>query len=109
MTLSTEVRQARRGDGLSTPPDWAGTVEPLEFNQGEREQQNMILTKPVTKSQYSEAEAAVELGVTVDELRTLITSRIAQGEEEHNNVPAATYQPSDLVMLRYLVKYQQVA
>ncbi len=69
----------------------------------------MILTKPVTKSQYSEAEAAVELGVTVDELRTLITSRIAQGEEEHNNVPAATYQPSDLVMLRYLVKYQQVA
>jgi hypothetical protein len=69
----------------------------------------MTLTKPTTKSQYSEAEVAAEIGVTIDELRTLIKSRIAKGEEEQSNVPAATYQPSDLVMLRYMAKYQQVA
>ena len=63
----------------------------------------MIPTKP-NKSQYSEAEMAVELGVTVDELRSLITSRIVVQDEDLNNVPRATYNPADLVMFRYLVQ-----
>jgi hypothetical protein len=63
----------------------------------------MILTKP-TKSHYSEAEAAAALGVTVDELRTLVKSRVVDKEEDQGNVPSATYQPSDLVLLRFLVR-----
>ena len=66
----------------------------------------MILTKP-NKSQYSETEAAVELGVTVDELRSLIKSRIVDREEDLNNVPQTTYQPSDLVLMRFLVQQRQ--
>ena len=66
----------------------------------------MILTKP-SKSQYSEAEAAAELGVTVDDLRSLIKTRIVDREEDLNNVPQTTYQPSDLVMLRFLVNQRQ--
>ena len=67
---------------------------------------NMILTKP-NKSQYSETEAATEIGVSVDELRTLVKSRIVDKEEDLNNVPQAIYQPSDLVMLRFLVQQRQ--
>lgn len=67
---------------------------------------NMILTKP-NKSQYSETEAAAEIGVSVDELRMLVKSRIVDKEEDLNNVPQAIYQPSDLVMLRFLVQQRQ--
>jgi hypothetical protein len=62
----------------------------------------MILTKP-NKSQYSEAEAAAEIGVSVDQLRTLIKSFVVD-QEDLNNVPSATFQPSDLVLLRILAK-----
>ena len=68
----------------------------------------MILTKP-NKSQYSEAEAAAEIGVSVDELRSLIKSRIVDREEDLNNVPAAIYQPPDLVMLRFLAQQRRFA
>ena len=67
----------------------------------------MILTKN-NKSYYSEAEAAIELGVSVDELRTLVKARIVDKEEDQGNVPSATYQPSDLVLLRFLVAQRQV-
>ena len=67
---------------------------------------NMILTKP-NKSQYSETEAAAEIGVSVDELRSLIKSRIVDREEDLNNVPAAIYQPPDLVMLRFLAQQRR--
>ena len=67
----------------------------------------MILTRP-NKSQYSEAEAAAEIGVTVEELRSLVKSRIVDREEDLGNVPAAIYNPSDLVMLRFLVQRPQL-
>ncbi len=66
----------------------------------------MILTKP-NKSQYSETEAASEIGVSVDELRSLVKSRIVDKEEDLNNVPQTTYQPSDLVLLRFLFNQRQ--
>jgi hypothetical protein len=67
----------------------------------------MILTK-TNKSHYSEAEAAVELGVSVEELRALVKTRIVDKEEDQGNVPSATYQPSDLVMLRFIVGQRPV-
>jgi hypothetical protein len=54
------------------------------------------------KSQYSEAEAAEELGVTVAQLRTMIRSHVVEHDEDLNNVPATSFQPSDLLILRLL-------
>jgi hypothetical protein len=59
------------------------------------------------KSHYSETEAAVALGVSVDELRSVIRSHIVKGEEEMANVASATFQPSDLLVLRMLLSRLQ--
>jgi hypothetical protein len=52
--------------------------------------------------QYSEVEAAQELGVTVDQLRTLIRSHIAQTDEDLNHIAVASFHPSDLLVLKIL-------
>jgi hypothetical protein len=54
------------------------------------------------KSQYSEAEAAEELGVSIDQLRTMIRSHVVERDEDLTNVPVTTFQPSDLLVLRLL-------
>jgi hypothetical protein len=56
------------------------------------------------KSQYTESEAAVALGVSVEQLRTLIRSHIVKTDEDMAHVAAATYQPSDLLILRMILK-----
>lgn len=54
------------------------------------------------KSQYSEAEAAMELGITVEALRKMIRSHVVDRDEDLHNVPATSFQPSDLLILRLL-------
>ena len=54
------------------------------------------------KSQYSEAEAAEELGISVAQLRTVIRSHVVERDEDLTNVPVTTFQPSDLLILRLL-------
>jgi hypothetical protein len=54
------------------------------------------------KSQYSEREAAEELGVSVEQLRTMIRSHVVDRDEDINNVPVTAFQPSDLLILRLL-------
>ena len=54
------------------------------------------------KSQYTEVEAAEELGVSVERLRVMIRKHIVTSDEDLNNVPIATFQPSDLLLLRFL-------
>ncbi len=54
------------------------------------------------KSQYSEVEAAEELGVSVEQLRTMIRSHVVERDEDLTNVPVTTFQPSDLLVLRLL-------
>lgn len=61
-----------------------------------------IATRP-QRGHYSESEAAVALGVSVDDLRTLIRSQILRNEDDPNHVPSATFQPSDLLVLRMLL------
>ena len=54
-----------------------------------------------TKTQYSEQEAAKMLGVPLEDFRTLVRTHIAHGDD----VPAqATYQASDLLVLRLLAR-----
>ena len=66
------------------------------------------LSRPV-KSQYTESEAAVALGVSVEQLRTLIRSHIVKTDEDMAHVAAATYQPSDLLVLRMILKGMSTA
>ena len=60
-----------------------------------------VSSKP-GKGQYSEAEAAEELGISVAQLRTMIRSHVVDRDEDLNNVPVTTFQPSDLLVLRLL-------
>jgi hypothetical protein len=54
------------------------------------------------KAQYSEAEAAEELGITVTQLRAMIRSHVVERDEDLTNVPVTSFQPSDLLVLRLL-------
>jgi hypothetical protein len=60
------------------------------------------LSTKANQTQFSEAEAAHELGVTVEQLRTLIRSHIAQTDEDLNHVAVASFHPSDLLVLKIL-------
>jgi hypothetical protein len=61
----------------------------------------MLLSRP-PKTQYSEVEAAEILGVTVDQLRTLVKSHIVKEESDEVTLAIATFQPSDLLLLKIL-------
>jgi hypothetical protein len=61
----------------------------------------MPLSRTV-KSQYSETEAAEELGVSVEQLRSMIRSHVVDRDEDLTNVPVTTFQPSDLLILKLL-------
>jgi hypothetical protein len=63
--------------------------------------QGTLASKP-PKSHYSEQEAARELGLSIEQLRTLIRSHIVETEEDLNNVSVASFHPSDLLVLKIL-------
>jgi hypothetical protein len=58
------------------------------------------------KSQYSETEAAEELGVSVMQFRTMIRSHVVEHDEDLTNVPVTQFQPSDLLILKLLAGKQ---
>jgi hypothetical protein len=64
--------------------------------------QGTILIKTM-KTQYTEQEVAEELGVSLEELRTLIRSHIVETDEDLNNVGVASFHPSDLLVLKLLL------
>jgi hypothetical protein len=59
------------------------------------------------KSQYSESEVAEELGIGVMQLRAVIRSHVTDHDEDLTNIPATTFQASDLVILRMLMSEGQ--
>ena len=61
----------------------------------------MLSTRP-GKTQFTEVEAAEELGISVMQLRQLIRSHVVETEEDLRNVPIAQFQLSDLLLLRLL-------
>ena len=68
-----------------------------------------MLEMPLTrtgKSQYSETEAAEELGVSIDQLRSMIRNHVIDRDEDLTNVAVTTFQPSDLLILRLLTRKQ---
>jgi hypothetical protein len=61
----------------------------------------MLSSRP-GKTQFTEVEAAEELGISVLQLRQLIRSHVVESEEDLRNVPIAQFQVSDLLLLRLL-------
>jgi len=64
-----------------------------------------LLPSPVPrggKTHYSEQEAALELGLSLPELRSLLRSHIVETEEDMTNTPIASFQPADLLILKLL-------
>ena len=62
-------------------------------------------TVKTPKAQFSETEAAAILGVSIDEFRSLVRHHIYEGSNEPSE-DAATYQRSDLLVLRLLAGKQ---
>ena len=52
------------------------------------------------RSQYTEVEAAEELGISVDSLRDIVRKHVVERTEDIQNLPITTFQPSDLLILR---------
>lgn len=55
-----------------------------------------------TKAYFSEVEAARQLGISIDEFRTLVRRHIIEREEDLNNVSITTFHASDLLLLKLL-------
>ena len=61
----------------------------------------MLMTRP-GRSQYTEVEAAEELGVSVEHLRNIVRNHVVERVEDADNLPVTTFQQSDLLILRLL-------
>ena len=61
----------------------------------------MLMTRPA-RSQYTEVEAAEELGISVEHLRNIVRNHVVERVEDAENLPVTTFQPSDLLILRLL-------
>jgi hypothetical protein len=62
-----------------------------------------------TKTQYSETEAAEELGVTIEQLRVLIRTHVAQSDEDLTHIAVASFHPSDLLVLKLFARQRSSA
>ena len=61
----------------------------------------MLLSKS-PKVQYTETEAAALLGIGLEELRDLVRRHIIKEDSEASNLAYATFQASDLLVLKIL-------
>jgi hypothetical protein len=62
----------------------------------------MTPPNPIRKTHYSETEAAKVLGITVSDFRSLIETHIVDSVDDVENVPRASFHPSDILVLRLL-------
>ncbi len=56
------------------------------------------------KSQYTEIEAASQLGLSVDALRSLIRKHIVTSDEELGASTLANFHPADILLFRLLAE-----
>lgn len=54
------------------------------------------------KGYFNETDAARELGLTLDEFRSLVRTHLLDDDEDLANLSRIYFQPSDLVVLRLL-------
>ena len=68
----------------------------------------MNLTRP-PRGHYTEAEVARLLGLSLDDLRTLVRKHILDAEEDAANLPITCYQPADVLLLKLIVDGRNAA
>lgn len=56
------------------------------------------------KTNYSAEEAALALGISLEQLQSLIRQHLAVEDGEISNVAQTQFQDSDLLLLRFLIK-----
>ena len=61
-----------------------------------------MMNRRPPKGYYTEMEVAATIGVSVDELRTLVKHNITNSEDDMGNLPKTWFQPSDVLLLRLL-------
>ncbi|MBY0503662.1 MAG: hypothetical protein K2X03_07125 [Bryobacteraceae bacterium] len=69
----------------------------------------MTMTTPIAtskpqKTQYTAEEAASVLGVSIEQLHTLIRQHLAVEDGDMSNVIQTQFQASDLLLLRFLAQ-----
>jgi len=57
------------------------------------------------KAEYNEEEAAATLGVSINELRTMVRTHVIK-EEGGADAPITTFRPTDLLLLKMLSSSQ---
>ncbi len=62
----------------------------------------MQLSRPA-KGYYSENEAAQALSLSLDQFRALVRQHILQTEDDASNLPMTSFQPADILLLRFLI------
>ena len=60
------------------------------------------------KAEYTEEEAASTLGVSIDELRTLVRTHVIK-DEVNLEAPITSFRPTDLLLLKMLAGANHVA
>lgn len=61
------------------------------------------------KAEYSEIEAAGELGISIEALRALVRAYITREEEDLANVSLLTFRPSDLLLFKMLAEQESTS
>ncbi len=61
-----------------------------------------MVPRTSNNTHYSEAEAARELNLSVEEFRRLILEHVVEKEDDLRHSRKAVYHPSDLLLLRLL-------
>ncbi len=64
------------------------------------------VTSKAAKTFLNEVDAAKSLGVSVEEFRTLLKRHIVDREEDMQNVAMTTFHPSDLLLLKLMIRKQ---
>ena len=100
MSVSLESGSVFTGRDVSTLPDSENSDSRVRLKK--LQNKACMARRTQSKSQYSELEAAAELGISVEELRALVRSQIAS--DDALRPPLDQFHPADLLLLRILVK-----
>ena len=72
-----------------------------------RKTSDMNPPKTTIRPHLSEPEAAAQLGISVEQLRSLLKERLGAADPDLKGLPNGFFQPSDVVMLRLLLMARQ--
>lgn len=60
----------------------------------------MVLAQQSTKMQFTESEAAGELGISLEQLRSMIRTLVADQDSDPGEITVSQLQAADLLLLR---------